>query len=112
MKFLLDENVHFGLYSFLKNLGHDVKLTPKTISNGEVFNLALEEQRVLVSRDADFLDSSFATTRKHFGIFILRVPPKDLKEQELSISNLLSKYPDLDDKVFILTSRDKFELAE
>jgi len=56
MKFLLDENVHKGLFSFLLKLGHDVKLSPKSIKNGEVFALALKEERLLVSRDEDFVN--------------------------------------------------------
>jgi len=39
MKFLLDENVHRGLFSFLIKLGYEVKLSPKAIKNGEVFRL-------------------------------------------------------------------------
>lgn len=48
MNFLLDENVHNGLVLFLSKLGHDAKLTPKSVKNGEVFGLALSEQRLLI----------------------------------------------------------------
>ena len=91
MKFLLDENVHKGLFSFLSTLKHDVKLCPKTISNGKVFELSLSEQRLLITRDADFLDNPFISS-KHLGIWLLRIPPKDLEAQKDSISKLLKQH--------------------
>ena len=91
MKFLLDENVHKGLFSFLSKLGHDVKLSPKTISNGEVFKLALSEQRLLITRDADFLDNPLISS-KHIGIWLLRIRPKDLEAQKRAVSKLLKQY--------------------
>ena len=48
MKFLVDENVHRGLLLFLIKLGYDVKLSPKTIKNGQVFKMAADEERVLI----------------------------------------------------------------
>ena len=90
MKFLLDENVHKGLSSFLSKLGHDVKTSPKTISNGKVFELSLSEQRLLITRDVDFLDSPFISS-KHFGIWLLRIRPRDLESQKRQISKLLKQ---------------------
>ena len=43
MKFLLDENVHRGLFSFLVESGHDVKLSPKGIKNGQVLEISIKE---------------------------------------------------------------------
>ena len=56
MKFLLDENIHKGLFQFLQNEGYDVKFSPKSIDDQEVFAIAVKEKRVLLSRDADFID--------------------------------------------------------
>ena len=91
MKFLLDENVHSGVFSFLFKIGHDVKWAPKSIRNGEVFLLAVKEERILISRDADFLASRFISSR-HFGIWLLRLAPEDIEGQRDAISNLLEQY--------------------
>ena len=80
MRFLLDENVHIGLSKFLSKLGHDVKLSPKSIPDKQVFKLSQNERRVLISRDSDFLDKSFISA-KHFSILILRIPPRELESQ-------------------------------
>ena len=88
MEFLFDENVHNGLFSFLSKLGHDVKLSPKGIENGEVFELALSEQRLLITRDKHFTEEQF-TSSKHFGIWLLRIRARDLEMQKRTISKLL-----------------------
>ena len=91
MRFLFDENVHRGLYPFLSKLGHEVKLSPKGIENGDVFELALSEQRLLITRDKHFTEGRFSSS-KHFGIWLLRVPARDLETQKRTISKLLKQY--------------------
>ena len=110
MKFLLDENVHRGLFSFLNKLGHDAKLSPKTIKNGEVLKLALSEKRLLISRDKDFIENPHSSS-KHFGIWLLRVPPKDLESQKKIISKLLKQFSSVEfkGKIIKLLSDDNFE---
>lgn len=88
MKFLLDENVHAGLLGFLKSLGHKAIDCPKSIRNGEVFKLALREERILITRDSDFLAGQFAAF-KHCGIILLRVPARDIEAQKMAFSSLL-----------------------
>jgi len=91
MKFLLDENVHRGLFFFLKELGHDVKLCPKKIENGAVFTLSLSEQRLLITRDKHFTDNPYSS-KEHLGVWLLRIRPKDLSTQKSKISELLNEY--------------------
>ncbi|MCS4541758.1 MAG: DUF5615 family PIN-like protein [Euryarchaeota archaeon] len=91
MKFLFDENVHKGLFSFLSKLRHDVKLSPKGIENGEVFELTLSEQRLLITRDKHFTEEQF-TSSKHFGIWLFRIRAKDLEAQKRAISKLLKQH--------------------
>jgi len=114
MKFVFDENVHHGLFSFLIKLGHDVKLSPKSVTNSEVFNLAIMEERILITRDAHFSNSSLYPPSKNFGIWLLRIPPRDLEAQKKSILNLLSQFAraeEFEGKVVIL-SPEKFEFMK
>ena len=110
MKFLFDENVHMGLLHFLTKLGYDIKLSPKTIENGEVFKLALSEQRILLTRDKHFIENRFISL-EHFGIWLLRVPAKDLESQKAVISKILKQYPpeELRRKTVKLISAEEFE---
>lgn len=109
MKFLLDENVHKGLYSFLYKLGYDVKLCPKSIENGEVFKLSLSEQRLLITRDKRFIDNPYSSF-EHLGVWLLRIRPKDLETQKLRISELLEQFSPEEFKCkVIILSDENFE---
>lgn len=113
MRFLLDENVHRGLFSFLVKLGHNVKLSPKGIRNGEVFGSAIKEERFLITRDADFLDSSLYPVSKLIGVILLRVPPGDLEAQKRAISKLLEEQAsEIEGRTIVLFSDKKFEFVE
>jgi predicted nuclease of predicted toxin-antitoxin system len=112
MKFLLDENVHHGLFRFLVKSGHDVKLSPKSIKNGKVFELAVGEERILISRDADFIDLPLYHPSGHFGIWLLRIHPRDLEAQKRATSKLLEQFPSPEEfkgKVIKILPDEKFE---
>ena len=110
MKFLFDENVHSGLLAFLTKLGHDVKLCPKMIDDGEVLKLACSEQRLLITRDKHFTEDRFVSS-EHFGIWLLRVRAKDLESQKAVISKLLKQFsPEkLKEEVIRLISAEEFK---
>jgi len=101
MKFLFDENIDDRLRFLLSKLGHDIKLTPKSIINGEVFKLALSEQRLILSRDKHFTQPPFSES-EHFGIWLLRVPVEELELQKKSILNVLNNLSPEDCKGKIL----------
>ena|SRR3989344_6209452 len=111
MKFLLDENVHIGLLAFLIDLGYDTKTPPKETKNGEISKLCLEEKRILITRDSDFIDSAVYPNTKHNGIILLRIPSENLEEQKSSLSKLL-KHKDIEGKKIILLSEDKMEFIK
>jgi predicted nuclease of predicted toxin-antitoxin system len=111
MRFLLDENVHRGLLSFLTSLGHDVELSPKGLSNGKVFALANSEKRVLVTHDKDF--AANAPIVNHAGIILLRILPKDIDQLKSAFKRLLTDKPSPElftDKLFIVFSDHHDEL--
>ncbi len=111
MKFLLDENVHIGLLSFLIGLGYDIKIPQKGIRNGEILKLCIEEKRILITRDSDFLDSALYPNIKNNGVILLRIPSENLKEQEESLSRLISKNS-IEGKMIILYPKNKTEVLE
>ncbi len=102
MKILLDENVHRGLFSFLTESGHEVKLAPKGFKNSRLFQLAADEAMLLITRDSDFSKPPYASS-KHFGIVLLRITPGDLEAQKTAISELFKSESELKGKTFVLT---------
>ncbi|MBI2628970.1 DUF5615 family PIN-like protein [Candidatus Pacearchaeota archaeon] len=112
MRFLLDENAHNNLLSFLKKLGHDVIFCPKGIKNGEVFKLAITKERIIISQDTDFSKPPYSSLEHHFGIILLRIPPNKVDLQKNAILNLLKKFSEyeLKGRVILLISDKEFKI--
>jgi predicted nuclease of predicted toxin-antitoxin system len=77
MKFLLDQNVERRLASFLKTLGHDVKVVsidyPAGILDQEVLSHAYKESRILLTNDkGDFGELIFHNHHPHSGVILFR----------------------------------------
>ena len=114
MKFLLDENVHNGLVSFLRGLGNEVLQPPKGIKNGKVFAFAQKESCILLTRDNDFLNEPFIAMN-HEGIIFLRVHPKDLEAQQRALTKLLTFFTEPDkfkNKIIRLLPNEEYELVK
>ncbi len=88
MRCLLDENVHQGLVAFLSGLGHDARRSPKGLTNGAVFAVAVAEGRVLITHDTDF--AAHPPVGPHPGIILLRVVPKDLDRLKAALHPVLT----------------------
>jgi predicted nuclease of predicted toxin-antitoxin system len=77
MRFLLDQNVERRLASFLKNLGHDIKVVsidyPAGILDQEVLSHTYKESRILLTNDkGDFGELIFRKHHPHSGVILFR----------------------------------------
>lgn len=109
MKFIIDAQLPRRLVFVFRNAGHDAIHTldlpqQNTTSDTEIINVAMQEDRVVVTKDADFVET-----------FILsRRPPKLLVIATGNIRNaaldtlLLSALPAI---VAALTTHDYLELT-
>ena len=75
MRFLVDEDVDVRVLALLKRLGHEGRRVPSGTTNGAVLRLALREHRVLITRDADFLNTALYPPARHAGIIHLAIHP-------------------------------------
>jgi predicted nuclease of predicted toxin-antitoxin system len=62
MKFLLDANLSYKLATLLKKQGYDIKHTDdlpnkEKSADSEIRTVAKEENRIIITKDTDFLDS-------------------------------------------------------
>ena len=77
MKFLADESCDFAVVRALRKAGHDVSAVTE-ISPGaedtEVLQIAIREQRILITEDKDFGQLVFAQSRPSGGVIFLRYP--------------------------------------
>jgi hypothetical protein len=75
MRFLVDEDVDVRIIRLLRSLGHDVKRVPSGMKNGHVMRLAINESRVLITRDVDFTDKVKFPPPRTPGVVHLDIHP-------------------------------------
>ena len=98
MKFLLDQNVERRLASFLRNLGHDVKVVsidyPAGILDQEVLSSAYKESRILLTNDkGDFGELIFHHHHPHSGVILFRrMRSGDMLTKQERLSFVLQTY--------------------
>lgn len=113
MKFLLDENIGKLVTGFLRNKGHDVKSAIEDLRgfpDQELLQLALEEERILITLDQDFGRLIYQTQSPHRGVILLKLR----KESQEAIIRILEKVIDrigeeLKDK-FIIVTEEKIRI--
>ena len=111
LRFLLDENVDKELFKFLKKQEYDITLAPKGFTNGELAKISKSEQRILVTNDKHFTNSSVFPKEKIFSIIWLRIPQDKTELLIKSFSSMLkekSKIKDFQWNLITLES-NKFE---
>lgn len=83
MRFLADESCDFAVVRALRAAGHDVlaiaELAPQT-SDPEVIELAVREDRVLLTEDKDFGQLVYAGAHDSSGVVLIRFPTNDRAE--------------------------------
>ena len=67
--------IHKDVVRVLTHLHHDVKKCPKGLRNGQVYQLAKSEERILLTQDKDFSDTKRYPPSEMKGIICIRVFP-------------------------------------
>ncbi len=93
-KFLADEDVDARLVKSLSNRGIDIVFAPKGIRNSSLYFLACEKQRVLLSFDKDFLNTSLFTPSRLPAIIIVRIHLPELAKLESLLVKWVEKFSD------------------
>ena len=112
LKFLLDENVKKELLQFLKK-DFDVVFKSKQLDNGKLAEFSKSEQRIFVTNDWDFTDSSLYSKEKIFSVVWLRVPQDNPKLLITAFSKLINENSSESfEGKFITLYEDRFEISE
>lgn len=81
MKFLLDVNISRRIASMLTDTGHDVTraaITLPTATDAEILEVAIAEQRLVVTQDSDFSELIFAHGHPPPpAVLYIRCPPAE-----------------------------------
>ena len=115
MKFLCDENFKKRLVNVLKALGHDATRSPIGDSDEEVYARSVEESRIILSNDTDFLDIVKFPLKRTPGRVIFLVSPATFEHQRERMEALLAQFPIpkkykgrlIELETDIITARDK-----
>lgn len=90
MRFLVDENLPSVVSELLERQGHNVlhlsKSSHRGANDAEVWQLAVREERIIVTRDLDF---PLPVTPRPPGLVLLRLPDTFTKEH---ISRVMSDF--------------------
>jgi predicted nuclease of predicted toxin-antitoxin system len=93
LRFLLDENVPLSLRDVFERLGHGVKHLSLEPSHGrsdeEVVELAIKEDRMLVTQDLDFGRLFHLHRRGELGVIVLRLTRLTLAGMETRLWEFL-----------------------
>jgi predicted nuclease of predicted toxin-antitoxin system len=96
VKFLLDESADFRLLKHLTDNGHDVtaisRAYPQSLSDMEVLNIAVQEQRILITRDRDFGELIFRQQQPHHGVILFRLGVAKLAETTRWMEHMIHQH--------------------
>ncbi len=90
MRFLLDENIGKLVTEFLRNKGHNVKSAIEDLRgfpDQELLQLAIQEERILITLDQDFGRLIHQAQSPHRGVILLKLR----KESQEAIIKILEK---------------------
>lgn len=95
MKFLANENIPFQSIIYLKSLKYDIKaigIDNPSISDKQVMNIAIEENRTILTYDSDYGELIFKYGYyPPAGVIFIRIQPNDPLETGKIMEQLLSK---------------------
>ena len=116
MKFLLDENVPLSIKNVIQEFEYEVftlhDFNMLGIQNGEVAELALEENAVIITLDSDFLQLNKNLQMKSRIIYIKLHPRDPKKVREIIHKNLNNCISKLNDPCKLIIAEDKVILEE
>ena len=115
MKFLIDADIPKSIFHLLKKIGHDVTDVRNSkfpgMSDDEVYNLAIKEQRIIITRDLDFSNILHYPPGEHCGIIILRVQMLSIEKMALLVKDMLNSITEEEVKgSLIIIQKDRYRI--
>jgi predicted nuclease of predicted toxin-antitoxin system len=108
MNFLADEGVDRSVVDGLRKLSHDVYFVVdevRSLDDEILLQLAVNEQRILITRDKDFGELVFRLGQIHTGVILKRLDGLDTTERAEMVCKLIQQYIDKLPKAFSVIQR-------
>ena len=109
MRFLLDESADLPLRAYLRSLGHDATAIahehPSALADDDVLEIAVREDRVLITNDRDFGELVFRRLMPHRGVILFRLGDEALIVKTQWLHHVLDAYADHLRAFIVVTDR-------
>jgi predicted nuclease of predicted toxin-antitoxin system len=114
MKCLLDESAEYRIAHWLKEHGHDVTAIahdyPHALPDSRVLEIAVKEQRVLITNDGDFGELIFREHLPHVGVIYFKLGLASTADEKIRwLQHILVRYADSLDR-FIVVRRSSVKV--
>jgi predicted nuclease of predicted toxin-antitoxin system len=97
VRFLADESCDFAIVRALRSAGFDVAavvdISPRALDQA-VIDMAVQQDRILVTEDKDFGQLVYASGQPSAGVILLRFPAGVRSQMAAAVLELLRRYGD------------------
>jgi len=111
LKFLADECCDSGIVANLRAAGHDVVYVPERqagISDDEILQIALTEDRILLTEDKDFGELVYRLKKPAYGMILIRIDVRERHRKWPRMEALIEKHQDKLPGHFVVVDQDKY----
>lgn len=95
MRFIVDESSGKAVAQYLKGAGHDVHFVGDIMpqaDDDEILELALDENRILITNDKDFGELVFRGGFEHHGVLLLRLQDERPNHRAQVVASVLKEH--------------------
>lgn len=95
LRFLIDVNVGLSVVNWLRKQGYDVAAVQEinpSMRDQDILSLAVREDRIIITMDADFGELVYRAGYRHRGILLLRMPGARKRDKIAILRWILDKH--------------------
>lgn len=114
MRFLVDECTGSSVARWLTEQGHDVFSVfdeARGIDDDRVLEIAIDEERVLITNDKGFGNQIFLQRKSHHGVILLRLGNERAANKVAAVRRLLEQYANQIADRFIVVTESSVRFA-
>ena len=97
MRFLADEGIDRSIVDGLRILGFEVYYViedVRSLDDDILLQIALDENRVLITRDKDFGELVYRLNKAHAGVILIRLEGNSTQDRADIVCKLVKQYED------------------
>lgn len=114
MRFLVDECTGPSVAEWLREQGHDVFSAfheARGIDDDRVLEIAIDEERILITNDKGFGERIFRQRQRHHGVILLRLGNERAANKVVAVRRLLDQYSEQIADRFVVVTESSVRVA-